>query len=274
MSKVLTQKQVDQYREYGYLVNLPRIFTDDEVVAMRQGCDQLLGLLKPGETSKEIREWHETSRFLYDVCMNDRILDYVEGLIGPNFYMWASNFFIKDAHTHETVGWHQDSFYWPLEPIKSCTVWIAFTHTSPDNGAMQVIPGTHNKGLAKHYRSKSTNSVLTLELGEKTVDTSKAIDICLQPGEISIHDDKLIHGSSANTSDRPRIGLSVRYSPCDVRCDLNINPHFKTYHCRGTDRYRHNTVGEVPTKQFGRLYRDHLNVEESDYEDQVKTDWP
>ena len=67
MSKVLTQKQVDQYREYGYLVNLPRIFTDDEVVAMRQGCDQLLELLKPGETSKEIREWHETSRFLYDV---------------------------------------------------------------------------------------------------------------------------------------------------------------------------------------------------------------
>ena len=269
---MLSSKEVKQFRDEGYLQNLPRVFGADEVAAMRQGCDRLLDLLGPGETSKEIREWHEASRFLYDICMDERILDYVEELIGPDFYMWASNFFIKEPKTHETVGWHQDSFYWPLEPIKSCTVWIAFTDTSPENGAMQVIPATHKGGLAKHDRSETTESVLTLELSNEKVDTGKSVDICLQPGEISIHDDKLIHGSPANPSNRPRIGLTARYSPCEVKCDLSVNPHFTTYHCRGTDRYRHNPVGEVPTEQFGRLYRDHQSVEEAGGEDQVETD--
>ena len=27
----------------------------------------------------------ENSRFLYDICMNDTILDYVEDILGPNF---------------------------------------------------------------------------------------------------------------------------------------------------------------------------------------------
>ena len=31
--------------------------------------------------------------------MNPKILDLVEGILGPNFYCWASNFFIKEPMT-------------------------------------------------------------------------------------------------------------------------------------------------------------------------------
>jgi non-haem Fe2+, alpha-ketoglutarate-dependent halogenase len=49
------------------------------------------------------------------------------------------------------------------------------------------------------------------------VDESKAASLMLQPGEMSLHDIKLVHGSAPNESDDRRIGLAIRYLPTHVR---------------------------------------------------------
>ena len=160
----LSEKQIISYRENGYLLDLPPIYTRDEMGQMNAELPQLLALLKPGETAKDIREWHETSLFLYDIVMNPKIHDLVEGILGPNFFVWASNFFIKEPFNKSTVGWHQDAYYWPMSPHNTVTVWLAFDDVDSDNGAMKLIPGSHKHGIIKHRRSEKTESVLTLEL--------------------------------------------------------------------------------------------------------------
>jgi hypothetical protein len=105
--------------------------------------------------------------------------------------------------------------------------------------------------------------VLTLELESGQFREDTAVSLCLKAGEISIHDDKIVHGSPANPSSRRRAGLTIRYSTTQVKCDLSVNPHFRSYLCRGVDTYRHNPVGVVPTQKFGRLERKHLSVEEA-----------
>jgi ectoine hydroxylase-related dioxygenase (phytanoyl-CoA dioxygenase family) len=246
------------------------VFDETGVKHLNSGLNELLRLLKPGEDPKEIREWHETSRFLYDICMNDTILDYVEDILGPDFYLWGSNFFIKPPHSNSTVGWHQDTYYWPLEPKISATVWLAFEDVNEENAAMKVIPGSHVAGLLKHSRSSDTDSVLTLECEQGQFREDSAVSLNLKAGQISIHDDKLVHGSPANHSNRRRAGLTIRYSSTIVKCDLSINPHFKTYLCRGVDRYKHNPIGAVPTQEYGRLERAHVSVEEAGVEAEKK----
>ncbi|MBV8869350.1 MAG: phytanoyl-CoA dioxygenase family protein, partial [Acetobacteraceae bacterium] len=49
------------------------------------------------------------------------------------------------------------------------------------------------------------------------VDGSNAVDLVLQPGEMSLHHVRLIHGSEANPSGRRRIGFAIRYLPTHVR---------------------------------------------------------
>ncbi len=49
------------------------------------------------------------------------------------------------------------------------------------------------------------------------VDESKGVDIVLQPGEISLHHIKLVHGSAPNHSADRRIGFAIRYIPTHVR---------------------------------------------------------
>lgn len=259
----LASDQVRFYEENGYLIGLPPVFTKDEVKELNSGLKELLKLLRPGEDSKEIREWHETSRFLYDICMNGKILDYVESLLGPNFFMWGSNFFIKEPHSSSTVGWHQDSYYWPLHPQDSVTAWIAFLDSDEGNGAMKVIPRSHKAGILKHQRSSDTDSVLTLECESGQFREDTAVSLVLKAGQVSLHNDKMVHGSPANHSDRPRIGLTVRYSRTEVKCDLSVNPYFKAYMCRGIDEYHHNPVGVIPEQRFGRLERHHMSVEEA-----------
>jgi ectoine hydroxylase-related dioxygenase (phytanoyl-CoA dioxygenase family) len=268
-NKRLSDAQKNFFEKNGYLTGLPPVFTPEEVRQINAGLNELMKFLRPGEDSKEIREWHESSRFLYDICINETILDYVEDLLGP-FYLWASNFFIKEPHSKSTVGWHQDAYYWPLDPHESLTVWIAMDDVDEENAAMQVVPGSHKAGLLKHARSQATDSVLTLECEKGQFRDDSAVSLILKAGQISIHHDNVVHGSPANLSNRRRAGLTARYSRTKVKCDLSINPHFKTYLCRGVDAYRHNPVGTVPTQMYGRLERKHVSVEEAGEEAEKK----
>lgn len=270
MGKRLTNEQKKFYEANGYMIGLPPVLSSQQVRELNDGLEQLMKLLHPGEDSKEIREWHESSRFLYDICTDPTILDYVEDILGPDFYLWGSNFFIKPPRSSSTVGWHQDTYYWPLEPKISATVWLALEDVDEQNAAMQVIPGSHKAGLLKHSRSSDTDSVLTLECEGGQYREDLAVSLNVKAGAFSMHDDKLVHGSPANTSDRRRAGLTIRYSSTIVKCDLSVNPHFKTYLCRGVDKYKHNPVGVMPIQKFGRLERKHISVEEAGVEAEKK----
>ena len=249
----LNSKQVENFKKEGYLAGLP-LFDTGEVKSLNSNFKELAKCLKPGEDHSEIREWHESSRWLYDICMDSRILDYVEGLLGPDFFCWASHFFTKAPHTPQSVPWHQDAHYWPLYPHNPVTVWIAFAETNEENGAMRIIPGTHKAGLIKHIDARE-NSSLRFELDSGTYREDQAVSLNLQPGSISIHDDALVHGSPPNLSDRWRIGFTIRYSGINVRADREIAPNFRIFMARGEDRFGYNLHGVKPTQTFARLDR-------------------
>ena len=98
--------------------------------------------------------WHKASRKFYDVAHTPAILDYVEDLLGSDFYLWGGQFFYKPAFSKSIVPWHQDSQYWPLEPSNSVTVWLAVFDTDKENSAMKIVSGSHKArylfGLALH----------------------------------------------------------------------------------------------------------------------------
>jgi len=259
----LTEAQKKFYHDNGYLIGLPAIYTPEEMRRINAELPPLLALLKPGESTKDIREWHEESLYLYDIAMNPKILDLVEGILGPDFYLWASNFFIKDPRTTAVVGWHQDAYYWPMAPQgRTVTVWLAFDDVDAVNGAMKIIPGSHASGIITHKRSTQTDSVLLLELEGGSFREDTAVQFTLKAGEVSLHDDRAVHGSPANPSDRRRAGLTLRYSTTEVKNDLSVNPNFKAYLARGVDRFHHNPEGRKPAQRYGRPAFKAVSVED------------
>jgi non-heme Fe2+,alpha-ketoglutarate-dependent halogenase len=264
MSKYqLSDQQTAFYHENGYLIGLPAVYGSEEMAHINAELPRLLALLQLGETAKDIREWHETSTYLYEIVMNPNIHDLVQGILGPNFFIWASSFFIKEPHTTSIVGWHQDAYYWPMKPHNTVTVWLAFDDVDEENGAMKIIPRSHHAGLLQHTRSTQTNSVLTLELESGTFSEAEAVQFKLKAGEVSLHDDRAVHGSPGNPSGRRRAGLTIRYSGTNVKNDLSVNPYFKAYLCRGVDEFHHNPVGVPPTQRFARPAFKAVSIEEA-----------
>jgi non-heme Fe2+,alpha-ketoglutarate-dependent halogenase len=259
----LSAEQKTFYQKNSYLTGLPPIYSAEEMQQINAELPHLLALLEPGETAKDIREWHETSTYLFEICMQPKIHDLVEGILGPNFYLWASSFFIKEPYSKATVGWHQDAYYWPMKPHHSVTVWLAFDDVDEGNGGMKIIPGSHIGGLLKHKREDHTDSIITLELETGTFKETDAVQFRLKAGEVSLHDDRAVHGSPANSSSRRRAGLTIRYSGTNVKNDLTVNPNFKTYLCRGVDEFHLNPVGTAPTQRYGRPLFKAVSVEEA-----------
>jgi non-heme Fe2+,alpha-ketoglutarate-dependent halogenase len=243
--KRLTPELVARYREEGYLKGFP-VFSEAEVAALQTEYPRLAGLLPPGKNVNFVNWWHKRNRFLYDLCMDPRLLDFVEDLLGPDFYLWGSHFFVKEPGDGRITPWHQDAQYWPLSPQNAVTVFIAFTDCHRENGCLRVIPGTHREARMTHQVSNDGRYSLPQEIVAGEFDPDRAVDLELKAGEISLHHDGLAHGSDANLSGRWRVGFTMRFSSTDVKCDLSIWPNFQAFMARGVDRFGHNPVGVPP----------------------------
>ena len=172
-----------------------------------------------------------------ELVHHPRILDAVEDIIGPDILCWTTNFFIKEADNPAYVSWHQDSTYWGLQPHDVVTAWVALTPATRANGCMQVIPGSHSVDQLPHVDTFDRDNLLSRgqEIAVE-VDRSQARHVILEPGEMSLHHIKLVHGSDANRSNDRRIGLSIRYIPTYVR---QTKVRDSAMLVRGTDQYGH-----------------------------------
>ncbi len=155
-------------------------------------------------------------------CATDpAILDLVESVLGPDIIFWAAALFCKPPREGREVAWHQDGVYWPIEPPATVTVWVAIDAATPENGAMQYLPGSHALGVLPHEQSDRDGLVLNTAVVESAVDTSTAAWVRLEAGAVSLHDIHLVHGSPPNRSDRRRAGLTLRYMPSASHFDRN-----------------------------------------------------
>ncbi|MCP4875568.1 MAG: phytanoyl-CoA dioxygenase family protein [Gammaproteobacteria bacterium] len=142
------------------------------------------------------------------------ILGMVEQLIGGDFILWGVTIFGKPARNGKATPWHQDGDYYPIEPLETITVWISLDGSTPEQGCMRFIPGSHrNHQIYKHHFEHRDDYTLAQVIDDDQIDLTQARDILLEPGQISLHDVYLVHGSDANHSDKRRMGLVLRIMP-------------------------------------------------------------
>lgn len=235
MPKMLTQAQIDQFQSDGYVAPI-RIMSEEEAAEIRARLEDherksggpLRGALK--------HKSHLLFTWLADLVRKDTILDAIEDLYGPNILCWNTNFFTKEARNPAFVSWHQDSTYWGLDKPDVVTAWVALSPSNKENGAMEVIPGTHTMDQIPHRDTFDTNNLLTRgqEIAVE-VDQSRAVRLDLRPGEMSLHHMRIVHGSPPNPSDQRRIGFAIRYIPTYVR---QLEGTDSATLVRGIDEYR------------------------------------
>ena len=156
--------------------------------------------------------------FWLRLVSDTRLLDCVEPILGKDIALFASHYIAKPPKTGKAVGWHQDGSYWPLEPMEVASVWLALDKVNEENGCMYVLPGTQHERLRNTEEMRpAEGTVLGNELDMSSFKLETLTNIKLNPGDVSIHQPSLVHGSNENTSERWRRGLTIRYIPTSTK---------------------------------------------------------
>jgi ectoine hydroxylase-related dioxygenase (phytanoyl-CoA dioxygenase family) len=236
MPKILSPAAIAQYERDGFYFPI-RALDADEVARCRRDVENVEQKHSEAIGGVFRHKPHLLLTSLDSAVRNETILDVVEDLIGPDILVWASLFFTKDIGDTRYVGWHQDSTYWGLSGLEVVNVWLALSPATVESGAMRIVPGSHLKGQISHRETYNKQSFLTRgQEVETAIDEDEAVDILLEPGEISLHHVRAIHGSGPNRGDDRRMGFTIRYIPTHLH---QIHGRDSALLVRGTDEYGH-----------------------------------
>lgn len=204
-----------EYDENGYVVVRNAI----DANLARETAEHVHWLAKKFPDLRPEKFGHDmlvSDPFMHRLVGDDRLLDIVEQFIGSDIALFAAHYIAKPPLHGQEVLWHQDGTYWPLEPMEVTTIWLAATESNRENGCLRVLPGTHNNRLLSRAELQDVDdgsNVLGSGIHPSQIDDSHVVDLELDAGDVSIHNPKIIHGSKPNTSDKWRIGLTLRYIP-------------------------------------------------------------
>ncbi|KAM9850147.1 ectoine dioxygenase isoform 1-T3 [Aulostomus maculatus] len=248
-------KLQETYKLQGFLSALP-VLTETELREARQAFSELENEFGEKYTQYSLHNVHLQYPWAMGLAKHPRILQVVKTILGPDVILLDSRFICKyptleagqDGKDREKgvpyVAWHQDIRYWGIAGGPVLSVWLALDDSLKENGALQVIPGSHTCGMLPHQAATRPGNMLSVnqEIPEELLHTGDALLCPLLAGQMSIHDGLLVHASDANTSQKRRCGFVIRYVPT---CAYPIQEpgrhrefHATTLAC-GTDRFNH-----------------------------------
>jgi phytanoyl-CoA hydroxylase len=113
-------------------------------------------------------------------------------------------FMNKPAGKGTWLPLHQD--HWrALDRDPLITIYTALDPATPDNGCVELIPGTHHKVLNPQH----PNGFLTPQMAAAFDNDPRRIQLTLEAGEVVLLHNWTIHGSGINRTDQPRRAFSV-----------------------------------------------------------------
>lgn len=130
--------------------------------------------------------------------------------------LWHDQIQYKPAEKGGVNMWHQDHPYWGvIAPATQVTAWIALDDAGEDNGCMSMVPGSHKLGNKIDFlHTIKSFDAMPAECGGVPL----TVKTCPVPrGHVHFHHALTFHGSSANTSGRPRRAIALHFMTEETR---------------------------------------------------------
>ena len=239
----LSEQQIKFYDEKGYIAPID-VLSKQEANEIRQEIETIEKKWPNALEGIGRNYVHLISPVFNKVCLNNKILDVVESIIGKNILICGTTLFIKNVNEKGFVSFHQDAKYIGLEPHNWVTAWIAVTDSNEENGCMRVWPGSHKENLKNHEQKFDENNLLTRGQTIENVPLEETDSVVLEAGQMSLHHPTVVHGSGLNKSNDRRIGFVIQsYIGSDVDQVLG-----KIYvqKARGKDTHKFHEYSNIP----------------------------
>lgn len=207
------------FREKGY-TRLPGFFSEEEM-------DELIHYIRTADPKNPQPSGLNKGELLFysnlffksvpiqKFITQTRIVDFLTGIIGPDFWVRWDQAVFKGPGSAE-FPWHQDNAYNRL-PVEHFQLWIALSKMNAERGGLWLVPESHKNGLLPHKK-----------IGNHKVFQGTVKDpICLEAekGDLVLFSSMMLHYTSPNVSTDDRWAYVIEYMSMEHH-DPYIDPPF------------------------------------------------
>jgi len=240
----ITPEEIRQYREQGYLV-LHDVLTEAEMATLDPWFEHFITGKEPnmgrdfcdmsqpyGTPMEEFRLVNAMLPSVYRPEFKGNIFQQVAQSIADQLYpegkaaMDYEQFLAKKPNKAQAeFAMHQDLGYWPkTKNTWTATFSLALNDATVENGCLQVVPGSNREPELRPHRPKDYGHQ---QDGEVSRDDSHTLVIEMKPddqivflpvkrGSITIHDERIVHGSGGNYTDEWRKTYVMAFRDADT----------------------------------------------------------
>lgn len=227
MPGTLSPAQQEAYGQNGYLV-IEDLLASEEIVALwdrahaythggrSQAALQIqieprvqrgeMHVEHPGDGIRKIDGLVESDDLFRRLGLHPNLLGILQPILGPDIKLFRNTLMLKPPEVGSQKGWHQDSPYWPIEPMDLCSCWLALDDATLENGCMVVAPGRHRDPPLPHVTVTDDYVI-----AEGCLDASEAIAVPMRAGSGLFFHSLLPHYTASNRSQNWRRAMVLSY---------------------------------------------------------------
>jgi hypothetical protein len=219
----LTQEQIASYARDGYLT-LPDVLNEAELATIEGTFQRFISGQVPGmgrdfcdmsgPYGRAFEDFNLINAVLprvYEPALRGNVFErrassIARQLIGHDATLDYDQFLAKRPSRPGAVfAWHQDLGYWPTGTPDTLTVTcsLALDDATPENGCLQVVPGSHLEPRLRPHRPAAWNTKPELRDEAHTLSvalepTDRVVTLPVRRGSITVHNERIVHGSGGN----------------------------------------------------------------------------
>ncbi|MCE7983535.1 MAG: phytanoyl-CoA dioxygenase family protein [Caldilinea sp. CFX5] len=223
----LTPEQLNAYARDGYVV-VEDLLTAAEVAGLRARVREYthggrpwdgikvqveprvergeLTVAHPGDSIRKIDFLVQSDDRFRALGLHENIVGIIEQILGPDLKMFRNSLLLKPPEVGSVKGMHQDSPYWPIEPMELCSCWFTLDDATPENGTMAVIPGGHRRGPLPHVHVTDDYVI-----DERYYDMAETVVTPIRAGGGLFFHSLLPHYTAPNRSTHWRRAIALSY---------------------------------------------------------------
>ena len=188
-----------------------------QLLAARVGYDEgaLFDLLAADGLPSTLPQLHDPASYapaLRATRHRANALCVAQDVLGPHTRLAFEYTILKPARHGAATPWHQDEAFKNAASADydEISIWMPLQATTPENGCMRYVPGSHRGPLHPHRSPGDDPRVHAIECAEPFDDD--AIVYCpLAAGDAVIHDKRTLHGAGSNLTDADRLAYVLMF---------------------------------------------------------------
>ncbi len=165
-----------------------------------------LAVAHPGDGIRKIDGLVEGDDLFRDLGLHPNMRGILTRILGPDIKMFRNALLLKPPAVGSAKGMHQDSPYWPIQPMDLCSCWFPLDDATWENGCMAVLAGGHKRGPLPHVHVQDDYVV-----DEAHYDAQDMVMLPMKAGDGLFFHSLLPHYTAPNRSTHWRRAIALSY---------------------------------------------------------------